>query len=240
MKIFQLLVISVATVAGCNKKTNLAPQVPTDTVKTKNVVTDSITYLALGDSYTVGQAEPQSQSFPFQLVDSLNARSFAVEKPNVIAVTGWTTDDLINGIASAGISGKKFGFVTLLIGVNDQYQQLSIDNYKQKFMQVLNQAIAFAGGDKNRVFVLSIPDWGVTPFADGQDSVIYPQIMAFNAVNQSITQSMGISYINITDVSRTAGKDASLIAPDGLHFSGRMYAMWVALLAPAVAANLKR
>ena len=138
------------------------------------------------------------------------------------------------------ISGKKFDFVTLLIGVNDQYQHLSIDNYKQSFTKVLNEAIQFAGGDVNKVFVISIPDWGVTPFANGQDSVIYPDIMKFNAVNLSISKAAGVNYVDVMPVSRTAAGDPAMIAPDGLHFSGKMYVEWVKLLEPAVASMLKK
>ena len=130
--------------------------------------------------------------------------------------------------------------MTLLIGVNDQYQHLSIDVYKQNFTQLLNESIRFAGGDTSKVFVISIPDWGVTPFAQGQDSTIYPQIMAFNAVNLSISKAAGVNYIDVTPVSRTAAGDLTLIAPDGLHFSGKMYAEWVKLLEPVVASRLKK
>ena len=211
-----------------------------DTSKTKHMTNDSITYLALGDSYTVGQAEPREQSYPYLLTDSLNSKGFKVYEPNVIATTGWTTDELINGIALADISGKTFGFVTLLIGVNDQYRQLSLDSYSQKFTQVLHEAVGFAGGDATKVFVLSIPDWGVTPFANGQDDLIYPQIVAFNQVNQDICKSAGVNYLDVTAISRTAANDPTMIAPDGLHFSGKMYALWVKMLEPMVVAQLKK
>lgn len=211
-----------------------------DTVQPKTMTNDSVTYLALGDSYTVGEAEPRSESYPYQLVDSLNSNGFKVYEPNVIATTGWTTADLINGIAMSGINGKTFGFVTLLIGVNDQYQQLSLDNYSTEFTQVLHEAVGFVGGQADRVFVLSIPDWGVTPFANGQDSVIYPQIVAFNQVNQDICRSAGVNYLDVTTISRTAANDPTLIAPDGLHFSGKMYALWIKMLEPMVAAKLKK
>jgi len=209
-------------------------------VDTNKTTSGTLTYLALGDSYTVGQSEPQSESYPYQLVDSLNNHSFKVATPTVIATTGWTTDDLISAIGESGITGKTYSFVTLLIGVNDQYQGLSIANYRQKFAQVLGEAITFANGDTSKVFVLSIPDYGVTPFAQGQDSVIYPQIQAFNAVNQSISKSAGVNYIDVTTVSRTVTSNSSLLAPDGLHYSGAMYALWVQLLEPVVAAQLKK
>jgi lysophospholipase L1-like esterase len=240
MRSLQILLIALTTLTGCNKKSETVTTNVTDTTKTKTMTNDSLTYLALGDSYTVGEAEPQAQSYPYQLTNSLSNNGYKVLRPNVIATTGWTTQDLINAIAASGISGKKFGFVTLLIGVNDQYQHLSIDVYKQNFTQLLNESILFAGGDATKVFVISIPDWGVTPFANGQDSVIYPQIMAFNAVNLAISKAAGVNYVDVTPVSRTAANDPTLIAPDGLHFSGKMYALWVKLLEPVVASRLKK
>jgi lysophospholipase L1-like esterase len=201
---------------------------------------DLLTYLALGDSYTVGEAGPQAQSYPHQLVDSLNKKGYNVSRPTVIATTSWTTQDLFNAISASEIRGKKFDFVTLLIGVNDQYQHLSLDSYRQKFTQILNEAIGFANGGTGKVFVLSIPDWGVTPFAKGQDSVIYPEIMNFNAVNLAISKAEGVNYIDVTPVSRTAANYPTLIAPDGLHFSGKMYAEWVKLLEPAITRRLKK
>ena len=235
-----IILIALTTFSGCNKKADTTKLNPADTAVTHTMTNDSLTYLALGDSYTVGEAEPQAQSYPYQLIDSLNNKGYKVLHPNVIATTGWTTDDLINAIASSGISGKNFDFVTLLIGVNDQYQHLSIDNYKQNFTKVLNEAIQFAGGNTNKVFVISIPDWGVTPFANGQDSVIYPDIMKFNAVNLSISKTAGVNYIDVMPVSRMAAGDPTMIAPDGLHFSGKMYAEWVKLLEPVVAAHIKK
>ncbi len=240
MRSLHILLITLTALFGCNKRSETITTNGTDIITTKPMNNDSLTYLALGDSYTVGEAEPQAQSYPYQLVALLNNIGYNVPRPNVIATTGWTTQDLINVIAASGITGKKFDFVTLLIGVNDQYQHLSIDVYKQNFTKVLNEAIQFAGGDTSKVFVISIPDWGVTPFANGQDSVIYPEIMNFNAVNLGISKAAGVNYIDVTPVSRTALGDATMIAPDGLHFSGKMYAEWVKLLEPVVAAKLKK
>lgn len=201
---------------------------------------DTLNYLALGDSYTIGEAVPETQTFPYQLYSALNGQALSVSPPTIIATTGWTTDDLIGAISRSGLDGKKFAFVTLLIGVNDQYQHLSEDNYKIKFAEVLNTAITFAHGDTSRVFVLSIPDYGVTPFANGQDAVIGPQIDQFNAINKAISLQAGVHYIDITPISREAANDPALIAPDGLHPSAKMYQLWVSLLAPLVEARLKK
>ena len=244
MKKLAVIFIAFITFSGCAKKAAQAPLAITQsggaTVTDPPVKVDSISYLALGDSYTSGEAEPQAQSFPYQLIASLRSDNYTVSKPTVIAVTGWTTDDLINAIAGSGITDKKYDFVTLLIGVNDQYQYLSKDNYKIKFAQVLNTAINFAQGDTSLVFVLSIPDWGVTPYGSGQDALIGPDIDQFNAINKAISIRAGVHYLDITGISREAATDLSLVAPDALHPSGKMYALWVAQLEPMVAQRLNK
>jgi lysophospholipase L1-like esterase len=241
MKTLQIILIALTSLSGCTKKPGNVPAIASDTTKTKTMTaSDSVTYLALGDSYTIGEAVPQNQSYPYQLTDLLNTNKFKVQTPTIIATTGWTTDDLIGAISRSDINGKTYDFVTLLIGVNDQYQQLSQDNYKIKFAQVLNTAIGFAKGDTSRVFVLSIPDWGVTPFAAGRDSTIGPQIDQFNAINKAISQKAGVHYLDITAISRLAATDPTLIAPDGLHPSGKMYGLWMGLLEPLVAGRLKK
>ena len=241
MKAFEILFVAITALTACTKNSNGSLTTTNDNNMTTTVAgTDSLTYLALGDSYTVGEAEPQLQSFPYQLKNLLISYSVKVSSPKVIATTGWTTDDLINGISQSDVHGKTYDFVTLLIGVNDQYQHLSQDNYRVKFAQVLASAITFAKGDTSRVFVLSIPDWGVTPFAAGQDVVIGPQIDQFNSINKSISLQAGVHYLDITGISREASYDATLIAPDGLHPSGKMYGLWVNLLEPMVKARLTR
>ncbi len=191
MKILCLVFVAITTFTGCTKKdvNSAAPLIPnmTNTDTTAKASDSTFTYLALGDSYTIGQSVPPDQSYPNLLALELTSQKYPVSFPKIIAVTGWTTDELINAIASSDITDKKFDFVTLLIGVNDQYQQLSQDNYRTKFQQVLNTAIKFAGGNKNHVFVLSIPDWGVTPFSAGRESIIGPQIDQFNAINKQIS-----------------------------------------------------
>jgi lysophospholipase L1-like esterase len=229
MKLFCSIILTIAALAGCAKKQAAMPVAitmpeATDTTKT---------YLALGDSYTVGEAVPQGESYPFQLMAQLKADGFKLDTPTVIATTGWTTQELIDATNAYNFTGKKYDLVTLLIGVNDQYQGISIDTYHANFITLLNKAMALAK-NKSHVIVISIPDYGVTPFAQGNDAVIGPQIDAFNAIGQSEALKAGVAYLNITDISRLAAKDPTLIATDGLHPSGKMYQMWVQRLAPMV------
>jgi lysophospholipase L1-like esterase len=239
MKIaYSILIAFTAFTACAKKRPNHAAVNMNNKDTTVKTAGNILHYLALGDSYTIGESVPADQSYPNLLASALTAQKHTVSSPTIIAVTGWTTDDLINAISQAGLTDKKYDFVTLLIGVNDQYQQISQENYKIKFKQVLNTAINFAGGNKSRVFVLSIPDWGVTPFAGGQSDVISPQIDQFNAINKQISTAAGVNYLDITPISRKAANDPDLIAGDGLHPSAKMYRDWVKLLKPMVAAKL--
>ncbi len=199
---------------------------------------DTLTYLALGDSYTIGQSVTEKESFPYQLADMLPG--FKVAEPKIIARTGWITQQLIDAIAASDINGKTYDFVTLLIGVNDQYGGYSQTNYRVKFAAVLNTAIKFAGGKKSHVFVLSIPDYGVTPFAHGNDAVIGPEIDQFNAINLDESNKAGVTYVNITPISKGAATDLTLLANDGLHPSAKMYNMWVQKLMPEILLQFKK
>lgn len=192
----------------------------------------SFTYLALGDSYTIGEAVPQEQSFPYQL----NKRFGNTTSPEIIAVTGWTTGELKQGIAQRNLQKHDYDIVTLLIGVNNQYRGYSKDQYRTEFAELLTTAINYAGGNKAHVFVLSIPDWGATPFGknSGDPSRIAADIDAFNAINRSETAKQGVDYIDITPASRRAAYDTGLVASDGLHPSGKMYELWVNQLVPIV------
>jgi lysophospholipase L1-like esterase len=241
MKLLQVLLFAIAAFTGCAKKADTGKAFVPVTIKndtTTTAMTDTLHYLALGDSYTIGEAVSQDQSYPYQLIDLLNFYKLNVQNPDIIAITGWTTDNLIDAISKSSFKNKKYDFVTLLIGVNDQYQRLDQGNYRTKFAQVLQTAIAFAGGDNTRVFVLSIPDWGVTPFAGGQDAIIGPVIDQFNAINKDETAKAHVTYFDITPISRQAASDATLVAPDGLHPSGKMYQQWVQLIEPGIKARL--
>jgi lysophospholipase L1-like esterase len=199
----------------------------------------SLRFLALGDSYTIGESVDSTQSWPSQLTEALGTQGVNIEAPLIIARTGWTTRDLLAAIAEVAPQGD-FDLVTLLIGVNNQYQGRDIEAYRQEFRTLLGLAIEFTGGEPAKVLVLSIPDWGVTPFAQGRNrALISDQIDQFNVVNLEESQAASIHYFDITPISRQSAQDASLLAPDNLHPSGKMYAAWVDLILPQVIDTLK-
>ena len=186
------------------------------------------TFLALGDSYTIGEAVDPAERWTSHLVRRLTTLGITLDEPRIIAKTGWTTDELDAAIDEASLQGP-FDVVSLLVGVNDQYRGRSADDYRQPFVRLLERAIAFAGGDARHVVVLSIPDWGVTPFArnEGRDPlVVAGEIDAFNAVNFRETTLRRARYVDVTHVSRRAPHEPDLLAGDGLHPSGRMYDEW--------------
>ena len=195
--------------------------------------TRSIRYLALGDSYTIGESVPEDERWPNQLATMLSEKNIQTEV-TIIARTGWTTDELWQGILADPPQGK-YDLVSLLIGVNNQYRGYDADEYREQFRFLLNKSIEYAGGDVNRVIVLSIPDWGVTPFAAGRHvDVISKEIGIFNTVNQEEAESAGAQYVDITPISRQALNDSSLVAFDGLHPSRKMYKLWVEKALPTV------
>ena len=193
----------------------------------------SIRYLALGDSYTIGQSVAENERWPNQLATTLSDKGFQTEV-TIIARTGWTTDELWQGIQSDLPQGT-YGLVTLLIGVNDQYRGYDVDGYREQFRSLLGKSIEYAGGNSDHVIVLSIPDWSVTRFAMGMRvDVISKEIDIFNAVNREETEFAGAHYVDITPISQQALDDLSLIAVDGLHPSGKMYKLWIEKIMPTV------
>jgi lysophospholipase L1-like esterase len=188
-------------------------------------------YLALGDSYTIGESVPEGERWPNQLAKQLEANNVPVDV-TIIARTGWTTEELWQGIQGTEIQ-PPYDLVSLLIGVNNQYRGYDISEYREQFVFLLNKSIEYAGGKSNRVIVLSIPDWGVTPFASGRDrEQIAKHIDEFNAVNREEAEKAGAHYTDITPISRQSVEDAALVASDGLHPSGGMYAMWTEKVLP--------
>jgi lysophospholipase L1-like esterase len=182
-------------------------------------------YLALGDSYTIGESVSADERFPVQLAKALN-----LGEPQIIAKTGWTTDELNAAIDAADPKGP-YDLVTLLIGVNNQYRGRSAEEYRTQFVGLLQRAIGFAGGNAKHVIVVSIPDWGLTPFAEGRDRTkISREIDHFNAINREEAKRAGAKWVDITIISRRS--DPALVAGDGLHPSGQQYAEWVRAIVP--------
>jgi lysophospholipase L1-like esterase len=220
-----------------SNNTNATTNNNTDT--TMNDAAKNISWLALGDSYTIGQSVNEDERYPAQTTGLLKSDTINVQTLRYIATTGWTTLNLLDAIAAQNPQGP-FDIVTLLIGVNDQYQHFDTGSYRKNFTSCLQQAIALSGNKTDHVFVLSIPDYSVTPFAAGSDTAeISKALDEFNAINKAITLSYNISYTDITPLTREAKYDASLIANDGLHPSGKEYEKWAALLAPEIEKALK-
>lgn len=191
------------------------------------------TYLALGDSYTIGEDVSLDESFPYQLVQSLRKTGQNFTAPEIIAKTGWTTDDLKKGIRKH-VFLTSYHFVSLLIGVNNQYRGLDINEYALHFEQLLKQAIAFAGGENRHVFVLSVPDWSLTPFAEGRDrQAIAQEISKYNLVNKNVAEEYKVQYINLTH-SNMAVVDEGSFADDQLHPSAKEYSRWAQLIAEEI------
>lgn len=195
-------------------------------------------YLALGDSYTIGESVEEAERFPNQLAAMLAAEGLTVDV-KIIARTGWTTDELWQGIQADTVT-PPYDMVSLLIGVNNQYRGRSGEEYREGFIFLLTKAIEYAGGDAKRVVVFSIPDWGVTPFAYGKDTTqIANEIDAFNKINLEESTKTGVHYVDVTPISRLALNDKTLIAGDGLHPSGKMYAEWAKSALPIALSILK-
>ena len=193
-----------------------------------------LTYLALGDSYTIGEGVAPHERWPMQLVAALRRDGIAVDDPRIIATTGWTTDELSAAMDAAEPLGT-WGFVSLLIGVNNQYRGRDAGEYEQQFDALLRRAASLAGGRAGRVLVLSIPDWGVTPFArtDGAEpSRVERALDDYNARVRLRCEAAGVAFVDITPVSRTRGAEPAMLVADGLHPSGAMYALWVAQALP--------
>ena len=192
----------------------------------------NLSYLALGDSYTIGEGVAENERWPVQLRDQLNREGFQIINPKIIARTGWTTDELENAI-EAEVLTDTFDLVSLLIGVNNQYRGRTPEQFRPELVRLIDKALSFAAYDTSRVFMVSIPDWGVTPFANGRDrQKIASEIDAFNAVIQEEALARNILFVDITPISREAASDLSLLAPDNLHPSASMYRRWVDEILP--------
>ncbi|MDF2452505.1 MAG: hypothetical protein K0S26_2009 [Bacteroidota bacterium] len=191
-----------------------------------------VRFLALGDSYTIGESVPSNQRWPVQLIDSLALRGINIDTSRIIATTGWRTDDLISAITNKNLQAQQYNLVSLLIGVNNQYQGSPFSQYVNEFPQLLDSAIRYAGGDTGHVFVISIPDYAYTPYGvqSMNQAQISQEIDQYNAMNKLIADSFHIRYFDITPISRTGLTQPALVAGDGLHPSGLQYTEWVKLM----------
>lgn len=198
------------------------------------------TYLALGDSYTIGEGILLHKSFPYQTVSLLRKEGYDFAAPEIIAKTGWTTDELEAGIISHRFLSK-YDYVSLLIGVNNQYRGRNIMEYKEQFEHLLKKSIQLANGKPDRVLVLSIPDYGATPFGQSLNSEkVSKEIDEYNTLNKALSIQYKVHYIEITEGSRKAKTNAALVTHDGLHPSAKEYAKWSKKLAEIMHAGVKK
>lgn len=200
----------------------------------------SKTYLALGDSYTIGESVSESERWPVQLAAALVNGGIAMTDPKIIARTGWRTDELIEAIAKDKELAESYDFVSLLIGVNNQYQGKSVESFEPEFEELLKTAIRLAGNNAKKVVVLSIPDYGRTPFGAEKERQIEIAINKYNKASKDICKKYKVKYINITHISRQAKSRPELVADDKLHPSGKMYTEWVELVRPFAAKRLRK
>ena len=191
-------------------------------------------FLALGDSYTIGEAIPLAESFPYQTTQLLRKAGHDFQAAEIIAKTGWTTDELLSAISHT-IFETSYDFVSLLIGVNNQFRGMRIEDYSSTFEMLLQKAITFSDKRNDHVFVLSIPDWGVTPIAQERNpALISEQIDRFNEVNKNISLQYNVNYLDITEETRKAATDETLLAHDKIHPSGKAYSIWADELAKKI------
>ncbi|UJP63589.1 SGNH/GDSL hydrolase family protein [Mongoliitalea daihaiensis] len=203
---------------------------------------EHLRYLALGDSYTIGEGVAEEERYPNQAVAILQAQGLEVNLSQIIAKTGWTTDELVKGIEAAGIVDNTYDLVTLLIGVNNQYRRRTVENYEEELQSLIHQAIAFAKGNPKRVIVLSIPDWGITPFGKESGRDLEENSIAidtFNATKKAIAEELGVFYIDITEEYRNIGGLDEMVVEDKLHPSGLVYKSWAEKLSQVIVHQMK-
>lgn len=186
-----------------------------------------LNYLALGDSYTIGESVEENERWPVQLADRLREDGVEIKSPKIIATTGWRTDQLKAAIENDEELLDSYDLVSLLIGVNNQYQGRSVESFAPEFEELLQQSIELAGNDKDKVFVVSIPDYGKTPFGASKADEIARELDEYNAVSKEICERYDVRYFNITPISRQDDPEGELVADDNLHPSGKQYELWV-------------
>lgn len=230
-----ILLLALLSLLAC-RETDMTPT-PTPMPEPPGSVID---YLALGDSYTIGESVPESERWPVQLAERLRFDGYEVAPPEIIARTGWRTDQLRAAIAAADLR-ESYGLVSLLIGVNNEFQGRDTAAYRVEFTLLLETAIGLADGRPERVFVLSIPDYAFTPFGQTRPApaVISERLDAYNAINAEVSAAYGVAWFDITPISRRGLAEPDLVAADGLHPSGLQYTEWVEEIRGGVGALLR-
>ncbi len=223
--LFLLLIIGI--VSGCGSTSEIVNSNEAD-----------FSYLALGDSYTIGESVPVDQRWPVQLAEKLRERGYKMAAPKIIAKTGWTTGNLLDAMETEVDVQRDFDLVSILIGVNNQYQNKSITEYETELSELFRKAINHSRTRERGVFALSIPDYGTTPFGEDNAETIGREIDAFNAVFRKVAEAYNVAFYNITPISREAKNNPELTAADNLHPSGLMYTYWVDLIIDEVARKL--
>ena len=227
---------------GCTKTGSTTPTMDSSAVLPAPVILpgDTVSYLALGDSYTYGLGAAQNQSYPYQLDSALRQNGYKSATPMVIAHFGWTSADLLAGMAAANLT-QKFNFVMVMIGVNDQNKGVNTETFRSNLDQLITNAVLLAKGYNSRVFIISIPDWSVTPFAANMNKAqITAAVQLYNTINQAEAGKFKVNYIDITALSELMGGDPTLIAADGLHPSAKMYNLWVNQFYTKIAGSFKQ
>ena len=191
-------------------------------------------FLALGDSYTIGASVAVNERWPVQFLNELKLYTSAIDTLQIIATSGWRVDQLKNGMNNSNLE-PPYGLISLLIGVNNQFQGQNANGFRPEFIEILEKSLKLVNNRKERFFVISIPDWGASPFGSGFDRTkVSKEIDEFNSVLKEESEKRGVRYFNITDISRRALTDRTLIASDGLHPSGKMYKLWVDKMIPEI------
>lgn len=196
-------------------------------------IDQEVSMLALGDSYTIGESVKPEQRWPHQFISVLRTKGVKAADPDYIAITGWTTSDLLNGIEGDLDRNKNYNLVSILIGVNNQYQGINIGIYEPELRQIIDLALDLVGQDTSKVFMLSIPDYAYTPFGKG-DPHISHEIDAYNKINMKVAREYGMARVDITPISRKGMNQPSLVAGDGLHPSGKQYEEWILEILPKI------
>ncbi|WP_235296508.1 SGNH/GDSL hydrolase family protein [Portibacter marinus] len=227
------ILLFLALLAGCNGLTDTNEKDGNEELAEEEVIT--LNYLALGDSYTIGESVSETERFPYQLIHSEFSKPHDIGNYKIIARTGWTTRDLLDAMDKEVLEAGQWDFITLLIGVNNQYQGKPFSQYEKEFNELMDRAIALLEGDASRLIVVSIPDYSVTPFAASRDpEKIATELKRYNDYNEKIAKERDAQYVYITDLTQDAKDDLSLLAEDQLHPSGKNYGQWVERMVPKV------